>query len=70
MNNIFIDVSVIFRKKKYTHEMRFKEVAKLLEAPGKKDPHLYDLHKHLESLMFTIIERTKEDAEEERMKKL
>ena len=50
--------------------MRFNNIAKLLEAPGKKDPHLYDIHRHLESLMLTIIERTKEDFEEERVKKL
>lgn len=67
---IFQDLSNIFRRKKYSHEKRFQEIAKILEAPGKKDPHLYELHRHLEGLMFTIIGKTKEDAEEERLKRL
>ena len=37
----------IFHKPKMTHEKRFSEVAKILEISGKKDPHLFDLHKTL-----------------------
>lgn len=70
MMKIFDDVAVIFRKPQLTHEMRFNDLARVLEAPCKKDPHLTDLHRHLEGLMLTIIKRTKEDAEEKRMRKL
>ena len=47
-----------------THEKRFSEVAKILEISGKKDPHLCDLHSHLESMMVTIVNRTQEDFNE------
>ena len=63
MNSLFIDVGKVFRKEKMTHERRFNEVAKILESSMKKDPHLAEIHTHLESLMVTIVERTKEDSE-------
>lgn len=49
----------IFCREKMKHEMRYKEVAKVLEASGKKDPHLYDLHKAIQVLMIAIVERSK-----------
>ena len=54
----------VFHKQKMTHEKRFSEVAKILEISGKKDPHLCDLHSHLESMMVTIVNRTQEDFNE------
>ena len=50
--------------------MRFKDVARLLESTIKRHPHLVDLQRKLEGLMLTIVERTKEDAEEEKIKRL
>lgn len=39
--------------------IRFKEVQKILENSSKKNTFYFDLHRFLQSMMFTVVLRTK-----------
>lgn len=66
LSSTFNDISNIFRKDFESQEARFKELNKLLDASSKKNVFYFDLHRFLQSLMLTIVQKTKEEKGDQR----
>lgn len=68
LSSTFNDISKIFRKDFESQEARFKELNKLLDASSKKNVFYFDLHRFLQSLMLTIVKKTKDDVTDRQSK--
>lgn len=60
LSGMFDEISKVFKKSSISQEAKFKELRKLLNTSGRKNVFYFDLHRFLQSLMFTIVHKTKE----------